>query len=271
MNKGFKAFKEEIARAKNYYHRHEVLRSMISFATAMRTMFKARLMGRDKTEASGALREMTGLYSRTEEVKKFAPNGLRFVPGKEKQLLMQVVALVKKVQGEMVKESQEEARRRKLKIDRLLIRAEKHLEHKKISEAEEAFQEAVSLYVDEHKLYFVISSKLLKADYPRQALKYLHKGLEVDPEEEHNYRLLAEAHEKLGDLEKAEKALKDSLAKFGDDFRTWVQYGNMLLRAKRLKEALEAAKKAIDLDPTHPDAKTLVQKLKKLAAKSKKS
>ena len=73
-----KSIKEELARAKGYFHRHEILRSMISVAAALKAVIGAPLYGRDKLEVGSALAEMVCLLNRADEVKKYAGGELKY-------------------------------------------------------------------------------------------------------------------------------------------------------------------------------------------------
>ncbi len=261
-----KAVTDELARAKAYYHRHEIKRTMISMATALKAMTTLQVVGSEKLRMIGTIQELVQSLNRTEEVQKYHPaKTLTYGRGGEKQLLKALLLLLKAIQEAENEESIEATRERKLSLDHFVLRGVKSLENKKLADAEEAFQEAVKLYVDEHKLFFLIGSKLLAAGFARPSLRYLQKGIEVDPEGEQAFLLAARAYYQLDSVEKAEAVLRAAQERFGDDAERYELLGELLLRQKKIREALAAVRSALEMDPMLPRARKVLQAIKKPA------
>lgn len=261
-----KTIMEELARSKGYYHRHEIMRAMISLATALKGLVESNVAGPTATQISGMVREQVQRLNRTEEVQGYAPDGLVFQRGGEKKLLLQLARIIKQAKEDAEKESEEAMAERKLQMDRLLLRGQKLLDVGKVADAEEAFQEAVGLYVDEHVLFCMIGQKLLDADQPKLALKYLQQGLEKDPDLEMAWRGAAEALIKLGEPDRAAGLLAKAQKRLGDGAERMVLLARAFDQKQEPGKALAAVKKALQIEPGLMRAKKLLPKLKKKAA-----
>ncbi len=269
MSSDFKNIMEEIARGKGHFHHHDVNRALVSLALAMKSAASAQIFGRQKMELDMAVQEILQLLNRTEEVQQFLPEGIPFVKGGYKKLLGLLAALLKRIKEEASKESLEAIRERKLKIDNLLIRGQKLLEKKHLPDAEAAFQEAASLYVDEHKLFYVIGNKLMQAGAPQQALTYFRKGMEVDPDAESAFISAARAYEALKQYDKAEAVARNAIKKFGEEAEILEILSIISMRNGKHKEAYTLARKALLKDPNLAKAKKIMVKVKKMAAAAK--
>ena len=143
------------------------------------------------------------------------------------------------------------------------------LEHGKTGEALACYEEAAGLYVDEHKLFYVIGARLLQADNPQQALKYFQRGLEVDEDAQQTFLLAAQAWERLGELDKAEALLKKSFKLHGEDADLFLALAQVYARQGKTREAFAAARKSLQLDPGQVKAKSMLKKLRKKATTEK--
>jgi predicted Zn-dependent protease len=259
---------EDLARAKIYFHRHDVLRSMLALLAGLKKFLKTQPLNTERQAVEGVMRELVLLLNRTEEVKQYSERkALSWERKGAKRLLLEIAYTLRAYKEASEKESIEATRERKLKMDQLLLRGQKALEFKKLPEAEEAFQEAVTLYVDEHKLFYMIGSKLMSAGFARAAIKYLQKGVEVDPDSEKACYFLAKAFASIAEFDKAEASLLKAHELFGEDADRLSLYSNILIRQKRIGEAQVAARRALDLDPGHTEAKKILALVKKAGAK----
>lgn len=265
-----KPIMEELARARNYFHRHEVLRSLVSLATAVKAAAQAQLVGRDKSLVENGMIEVVQMLNRTEEVKKFcpAPEGLTQNRGKLKTLFTELMTIINKVREEASKESLEQTRNRKLELDNQLVRGFKFLEGGNLKEADLAFQEAVKNYVDEHKLFHMIGAKLLQAGFARPALKYLLKGLEVDPDPLPLVVVTAQAYASLDEPAKAESLLLQHMDSARDP-EAFAVLAQVQVAQQKNNDAIKNAARGLRLDPGHSPSRKLYNQLKKARAKQK--
>ncbi|MFW5733833.1 MAG: tetratricopeptide repeat protein [Oceanidesulfovibrio sp.] len=253
---------ENLARAKGYYHRHDILRSMAVFAQSLKQAVKGPLYGTDKARYTGQVSEIVQLLNRTDEVLAHNPDGLDYASGGEKPLFISVVTLLKKLQDEAALASEKETEARKLKIDKLLIRGTRQLQANKPKDAVESFKEAASLYVDEHVLFTIIGSRLVDAGLHKPALAFLNKAVQVDDGNENAYLALARAKMALGEPDQACAILQKAWPRLS---RPSVDMALLLseaaLAAGKMKTAKTAAAKALEMDPISLKAKKLLKKI----------
>lgn len=259
-----KAIMEELARARNYFHRHDVLRTMISVATAIKTALTVPLAGRDKSLIENGVQEIVQMLNRTQEVKRYCTDqeGLVMRRGQLKPLFKSLMVIIKTVREEALRESEEQIRNRKLEMDNQLLRGFKFLEGGNAAEADQAFQEAVKLYVDEHKLFVMIGNKLLQAGLARPALKFFLRGLEVDPEPRALAVATARAYAALGEHAKAE-ALLLRHAKGCDDPDLFAVLAQVQVKQDKQQEGLRSSAMGLRLDPAHKACRQLFGALRK--------
>ena len=265
MGDATREIKEHLARARGYFHNHEVVRSLLGLASALKVLVERPVYGLGRQEITNLVLELTQLLNRTSEVQAHLPEGLEYAKGGEKRLLAVLIRVVKAIKEEAERESLDEARQRKLKLDRAIIRGQRLLDAKKVAEAEEAFGEALSFYVNEHKVFYYIALKLLKAALPRQALKYLQRALEKDGDDPQTYIALSEAYEQLGDLDKAEAFGRKGVQLFADSPEAQLELSRILEHRGKLRDAALAAREALELSPGLPQAKKALARIMKKA------
>lgn len=196
--------KEHLARAKAYFQRHEVLRSLEALTAALRAV-QDGVSGVDKVAVDSAMREVMQMLSRAEEVLVYFPKGIPFRPGSEKALYAALSKVMERIRLAKEQESYLETLERKQKLDKLLNYGRKLLEAGKVQDAEGAFQEALECYVDEHILFRMIGEACLAVKQPRMAARYLKRGVKVDKDPKLVGTLLVRALEESGNIPAARK------------------------------------------------------------------
>ncbi|TVM15508.1 hypothetical protein DPQ33_14990 [Oceanidesulfovibrio indonesiensis] len=253
---------ENLARAKGYYHRHDILRAMAVFAQGLKQATDSSMFGTEKMRFTGQAQEIVQLLNRTDEVRTHHPGGLEYSSGNEKTLFIAVVQLLKKLQDEAARASEKETEARKLQIDRLLIRGTRQLQTKNVKEALESFREAAALYVDEHVLFTIIGTRLVDAGLYKPAITFLSKAIQVDDNNDNAYLALARARMALGEPDQACVILQNAWRQLDrPSLDMALLFAESALAAGKIKTAKAAAAKALDIDPLSAKAKKLIKKI----------
>ncbi len=262
-----KPIMEELARARNYFRRHDILRSMISLATAVKDAVKAKLAGRDKSLVENATMEMVQMLNRTQEVKRFcaSSDGLALRNGDFKALFHELMSIIKSVRDAANKESIDQTRARKLELDNQLGHGQRALAAGKFDEARDAFKEAEKLYVNEHKLFHIIGNMLFNAGQHRLALRYYLQGLEVDPEPNGLVIDMGRTYIALGEYAKAETLLH-KYAEGSRDPDIFAMLAQAQAKQNQARKALRNAAMGLKLNPGHTLSRQLFSKLRKIVA-----
>ncbi|MCG8532966.1 MAG: hypothetical protein MI749_20250 [Desulfovibrionales bacterium] len=182
MKDDSKAAKEHIARAKAYFQRHDLLRSTASLVASLRLVLAGKVVGLERITLDTAVREVLHHMNKTTEVKKMFPRGIMYAKGHEKLVHDSLVKLLLELKRAQESESYAEQLKRKIALDKAMGRGRRYIASGSLQDATEAFEEAVSHYVDEHSMFRMIGEWCLDAKQPRLAIKYLKKAVSVDPD-----------------------------------------------------------------------------------------
>lgn len=199
MKDDSKAAKEHIARAKAYFQRHDVLRTTASIIASLRLVLAGKVTGLDRITVDSAVKEVLHNLNRVSEVKKMFPRGIMYAKGHEKLVHDSLVKLFLELKKAQDSESYNEQLTRKISLDKALNRGRRFLSGGSLQDATEAFEEAKSLYVDEHSMFRMIGEWCTECKQPKMAIRYLKKAVAVDP-----------------DTNKAKRALLDAVVATGD-------------------------------------------------------
>ncbi len=127
------------------------------------------------------LREATAIIAKDNAIETIAKKKLSYNPGNEKELLEIAERCHNFFSKAATIEKKEDAQKRKLRMDKALGIGKKLLAQGKFSEADQAFQEAVKCYKNEHKLFIIITKALCDANQFKRATTYFKKAKEILP------------------------------------------------------------------------------------------
>jgi len=244
-----KTIKEDLARAKACYLKNDDLRVLATVASALKGFCVAKLSGSERAEIESQLREAFANMNKIARVQKLVPKGIPYLKGQEPKLFQYVAAVYKKVQEEMERETLAQMRERKLKIDQLILKGQKHLDDGNLLEAQRSFREAVTLRVDEDGLFPMLALRLMDKGHHKGSLEYIRGAIETSPDNARAYDLLVTATQKLGDSEAGLKVLADVRKKVKDNAMLLAASAMVKARAGRGEEALAEARQALEQSP----------------------
>ncbi len=127
----------------------------------------------------GLIREATDIASKNKDILSICAAPLKYTPGNEKELLQVLQVYYSKLTKS--EESKAEARLRKKRLDKAFNNGKRLLEQGKTSEADKAFQNALTEYRDENALFLMIAQLLCDANQHTRAITYVKKASEVFP------------------------------------------------------------------------------------------
>ncbi|MFZ5425601.1 MAG: tetratricopeptide repeat protein [Thermodesulfobacteriota bacterium] len=258
-----KTIKEDLARSKGAYLKNEDLRCLATLASALKAFVSVKLPSMERMEIESQFREAFSNVGKIPRVMKFVPKGIPYVKGQEAKLFQYIAAVYKKVQEDIERESLEQMRERKLKIDQLVIKGQKLLDEGNLLEAQRNFREAVTLHVDEDGLYPMLALKLMDKGHHKASLEYLRGAIETSPDNPRAYDLLVTAITKLGETEPGLKVLHDARRKAGDNPLLLCASAQIKAKAGNWAEARADAEAAL---AARPDL-TAAAKVAKAAAR----
>lgn len=181
--------REQLGRVKPYYLRNEMLRALAALITGLKGLEGGGLPSMD---IRGPLREAISLVTRDQQVKELLTSPLVYQPGQEKAVLAQIIPIYKALSDAQNAENHDQALERKIQLDQNYTLGLRHLEQNRVSEADAAFAQAVTLYRDEHRIFCMIAKALQGAGEIRRAYPYAKRGAEALPGEPDAQELFAE-------------------------------------------------------------------------------
>ncbi len=119
-----------------------------------------------------------------------------------------------------------------------------------LEDAEQVFGEAVRRFPNDAQLNFLLGNTLNRAKRTEEALPYLEKAVELEPDDLDFLLGLAAAYDELRDFERSDSLYRRALKLQPDHPTALNNYAYSLsVRGERLEEAYEMAQKALEAQP----------------------
>jgi tetratricopeptide (TPR) repeat protein len=261
MRDKIKTIKEHIARAKAYAGRMDVIKTLDSLAAALKVYLVTPAVGRDKAEIEILFAELMRTLNGMSQMKSLFPSGLSFKRGQEKQFLELVTKTNERIRSAIGRAEVSKVRTYKNSIDKAILAGQKLLEEKNLVEARKIFRRASEEFASEPGVFQDIGSRLLMAGMVQESVEYLERAIETAPRDPRPYGFLVAAYEALGELEKAEVAVKNALKNFGPSDRIYLRMAKLYLKMKRWDDAYNSAEAALSLNPLSREAKKVMDQV----------
>lgn len=256
-----KDIKENIARAKSYIQRNDYLRTLKCLALALQDLLRSQVFGREKFEIAALLDEALSDLNRMKMIKRLIPDGIRYERGKEKLLHQKFVRLHGTLEAAIKKAKLEQTRKSLMQLDELLIAGQQHLEKGEQLEGRKLFRKASEHFGHVEGINSDIGNRLLMAGLAQEAMDYLQKAVEVDPKDRRAYPLIVRAWELLGELDKAEDVVNDTMRRFGANESLHLKLAQIAMAKRDWSKAHDAAQAVLNINPLHPEANKIVKKV----------
>ncbi len=172
---------DNLGRVKTYHYKNEGTKALNSLIIALRSLVK---QGQVPTVLRGQVREATSYIGSDKNIQKHSKTPIAYSPGKEKELLANLEKIYETIEGVAGTETKEQAKERKLQLDKFYNLGLKLLNAGKISEADQSFHEALKYYRNEKKIYTMIAKALCNAKEFVRASDYLKKAYQISPDAE---------------------------------------------------------------------------------------
>ncbi|BBD09044.1 hypothetical protein [Desulfovibrio ferrophilus] len=269
MTKPVQTVVQHLSRAKAAFLKGQTLRPMVSIAEALKVMLTAQLHSTELQKVASLLRENLQNVSKLEAVAARRKEPFVFQKGGEKQILAQLVPLIRAIHADRKKESMEAVRARKLNIDKAINHAQNALSAGKLDEAKEYFRQAAHLYVDEDAMYLIIATKLQAGEFFKESFEYLRPALQKNNNDRKACDMLVIASQKIGKPDRGLVLIKKIREKQGDSPYLLFAQARLSARKKQFMEAVKLCKQALSMDPELMEVKKYLRKVEAKAAKAK--
>lgn len=205
----------------------------------------------------------------SQEFKAQYPLILEYIPGHEKTLQQELKNIVNELQESVTSGAQEQLKLLEQRKEAALTSGQAHLDHREYEQAESVFQHLLKEFSEDADLKIAIAEQYLERDLFDEALKYLKRAHEDDPESIFVLNKLGMALRRAGRYQLAERVYAEALRKSSADEFLFFNLGRVYIDWQKWDKAMQAAEKAISCRSPFPEAeKMLLFAQKKLGVSS---
>lgn len=219
---------------------------------------QTKLLRSEKGEFAELVERASFMLSINQELRRIYPLAIAYAPGKERELLGNLRALLIMLTEESAARARElaaEIERRKVAA---LERAKELLIRGETEKSRKAFAKIIAENPTDPTLRATIADIFIKAEHYTEALEHLSPALEGNPQASKYYNRYAMMLRKLQDFEAAEQYLLRALEHADGDEVLFFNLGRVYMDWRRWEKAQEMAQKALDLKPDFPEARKLL-------------
>lgn len=262
MSTTAKEIREDIARAKAFVQRDDLLRSLGALRSALKLLAKSKVFGVERFEIDALLDEALREVGGHKTLKKVLPSGLRHARGKTVQLYRTVDKLYVKLEQAMERARVERQRGRMAELDDLLITAQEKLKENDEMEARKLFRRASERFKDVPGLYSDIGTRMMMGGLIQEAVEYLNKALEKNPRDQRAHSSLITCLEGLGEPAKAEEAMKTAIKHLGKHEPLMLRLAKLSLTQRNWNQAYDLAEAVFKENPLSSPAQKIMAQAK---------
>ncbi len=257
-----KDIREDIARAKAFAQRDDLLRSLAALRNALAMLAKSKVFGIERFEIDALMEEALREVCSHHTMKRVLPGGLKHVRGKEVQLFKTVKKLHEKLGQAMEKARVQRQRSSMAELDDLLIAAQDQIKEKDEMEARKLFRKAAERFKDIPGLYSDIGARMMMGGLVQEAVEYLNRALEQNPRDQRAHSSLITCLEGLGDPVKTELAIKSAIKYLGKHETLLVRLARLSLAQRNWNQAFEMAEQVLEKNPLSAPARKVYDQAK---------
>ncbi len=258
---------QNIARAKSLLKRDDPIRALEALITGLELYEPAKLMGKVRFELEVLIQECVNELDRQPKVRemigqlsKTGKGGIKYAPGKEKQLLVLLPILRK---GLLEIEKAKERGTQEVRLARQNMLREKGLNCLKIGDAPKgkaALRQLADEFGEESGIHAFVGATLFEYKFYLDAVDFLEHSIEAFPKEPKAYGAATACYAVLLEYEKAEAVYMKAIREFGKHPKTMLNLAKLYIEWNKKDKAYEAARAVVAKDPNNEEAKAIVAK-----------
>ncbi|MDR2503116.1 MAG: tetratricopeptide repeat protein [Deltaproteobacteria bacterium] len=257
---------QNIARAKAFLHKGEPLRAVEAMMDALNLFEPKKIVGKAKYETEILLMECVDELSHSPKVAEFLKSiskskdpRIAYAPGQEEQLSM-VLPLIHKALKED-EELQEHALSGNSdeRKSTLWMKGTSMLKEGNAARGKALLRRLAEDFGNEPGVYIMVGEALFQANLGMDAADFLEKAIEADPGDSKAYGYLANVYTEMREFAKAERIYKLVLKRFGKNYKTLINFGNLYRAWNKRDDAYDIAKMALQEAPGNPEAEELMK------------
>ena len=261
-----KTVRENIARAKSYLRRDDLIRGLETTAAALREAPLIRLVGAERFEVEVGLGELLADLTHLPRVKALLPKGpngqtitVKYLKGKEELLAKLLDRLAESFRQEAEEGANAKLRQHAEHRAKLVEQGQEALSAGDAAKARVCWKRCLEAFgKDEPGLYVDLANRFAKADRLPEAVEMFELGMEAQPKDAACYSGCIDACMALREYEKVEQLYDRVLRQFGMHPRTLLKMAKFYYTWRRKDKAADMALRALSMDPSLTEAQEIV-------------
>lgn len=257
---------QHIARAKASLKRGDGLKAVRSLMSALELFEPKKIVGKAKYEVEIWIMEVVDDLNRNIKVQEFlvkasesgGPASIPYVPGQESQLYTALNILAKVLQEGEEAEEQELAENREERRDQLWTKGTTLLDKGSFGAGKAVLRRLAEEFGDEIGVNAKIGEVLVKAKLAPEATEFLEIAIKQQPNDHKSYGYLVRSYTELRDFEQAEKIYVAALKRFGQHYKTLINFANLYKMWNKRDKAYDIARMALRENPGNKEAQAIL-------------
>jgi tetratricopeptide (TPR) repeat protein len=262
-----KMVKADVARAKIYLARGDVLKSVEAFSSALSAKASLPMAGKDKSVIEPQMAEYCEEFSNNFQVLEFLQSidylekpFIKFKPGLETKVLNKLAAY--KLKRLAVEDEAKRAveRDRQAKLDELLGKGKELMATGQAAKGRSILKRAAEQFASHPGVLGEVGAVMLEAGYPGDAMEVLHQAMELFPKDPSPYKPYIDACTAMGKNDEAEEAYLNAVKLFGPHPQTYLNMSKFYLAWRKNDLAYDYAQRALGLDSSLTEAREIMDR-----------
>lgn len=259
---------QNIARAKNFIKRNEVVRAIDALAGALDGFMQAKIIGKARYVVEVTILECVMELNAHQTVRTFiqtiahSPSAaISYTPGEEEKLLT-VLGIISKalVEKAAAKEQAAEDAVQNRK-DTLFAKASELLKVGETPRAKAVLRHLGEEFGSEPGILVTIGTMLVESGFEFDAMEFFLTAIEAFPREPAPYSQLAACYMQFKEYEKGEKLYLNAIKEFGPHPKTMVNLGKLYIAWHKRDKAYDILNRVVRKHPDDAEAKELFAKV----------
>ncbi|MBF0482579.1 MAG: hypothetical protein HQK81_10340 [Desulfovibrionaceae bacterium] len=262
-----KLIKADVARAKIYLARGDLLKSVEAFIAALTAKVAAPMAGADKSVIEPQMSEYCDEFSNNFQAIEFLKSidytekpYIKFRPGLDGKILNKLTAFRLKmlaVEDEANKAAQAE---RQARLDDLLAKGKEFLAAGQAAKGKVLLKRAAEQFASQPGVLAEAGKLMLDAGYPSDAAEVLRTAMATFPRDPAPYKSYIDACLAMGNNEATEEAYLNVVKVFGPHPQTYLNISKFYVNWRKNDLAFDYAQRAFGMDANLTEAKEIMDR-----------
>ncbi|HDQ41842.1 MAG TPA: tetratricopeptide repeat protein [Desulfonatronum sp.] len=235
----------------------KVLPAVLALHDALGLIVSTQLMKSERTEFESAVEKAVYKLNQDSNLRKVYPLLLNYTRGQEVELQAMLKELLAELQESLVNEARLLLVEREKQKQEGLAKGREMIAAGEYDPAAHFFDKMISFFHGDVDLIVDVGELFLEAGQFEKAFDYLLQCLHSKPESVHLLNRIGIGLRRMGKCEEAKECFRQAIGLAADDERLYFNLGRVYVDGCEWDKAVEAASKALDLNPELEQARKM--------------